>query len=343
MKRAEKILIIGNGIASWALSAELSSLNRDMEILCIDGASYVNRCSFQTTSVNCLRGTRKGISPLGDLIVDSYHAFEDFYLKNAPQGIEKSSELQVWREDSPAADKWRRRFSSYSHFTQEENVPFSSKLEGCRSDAYLFSPNAFFTWHRNKFTNVLYEDDFVVGVTRSSEGFVVTTQKGKHHRADKVFVCCGILSHLFMDLAENEEHRKYFRSCRPVSGSYMQCDASLGEVGFSIAFEHYHLIYRSLEKIMILGQTSKNNCAVQISHTNELERIYTEVCTYLGESYQLPPFQAWDIHHGIRHKGHRRMPFWGEISSDVYAVCGLYKNAFSFSFLAAKELAKILV
>ena len=66
--------------------------------------------------------------------------------------------------------------------------------------------------------------------------------------------------------------------------------------------------------------------------------IYDFVDSHLKD-FNLPPKEKWRVKHGIRFKGAKRTPWWGQISENCYGVFGLYKNAFSFSIIAGKDVA----
>jgi len=77
----------------------------------------------------------------------------------------------------------------------------------------------------------------------------------------------------------------------------------------------------------------------------ELEPIFNgvkQIYNYLSETliFDLPDFQEFRKITGIRHKGFERMPYWGEIATNIYAISGLYKNAYTFAYQAASDIKK---
>ena len=111
MNRNDQIVIVGNGVMAKVLTFYL---NRSgfKNITRIAEDTDIPMCSTRTTAINCLRGTQRGLSPLGDLIVDSFDQFEKFYHKFAPEGVSSSYEIQSWPKGSVDHDKWLRRFKS---------------------------------------------------------------------------------------------------------------------------------------------------------------------------------------------------------------------------------------
>ena len=55
----------------------------------------------------------------------------------------------------------------------------------------------------------------------------------------------------------------------------------------------------------------------------------------------LPPFEKGQYLVGLRQKGIKRMPFWGPLGAEgegLHGLLSLYKNGYTFSFKAAKDL-----
>lgn len=342
MENSETLVIIGNGIASWRLNEELEKKFIDARIVRIGRDEFAPKCSLRTTSINCLRGTEKGISPLGDLIVDSQAEFEAFYISERPSGVEKGYEYQLWDGSDDESDaRWSKRHKENDSFGHIEGIELKTPLKGARMPAYLINPALFYLWQKSRLKRSEYIQDYVVEARRDGKGFFVRTQAGVEIYADKLFICAGYLSHHFMDLVEDEKVLDYLSRCKPVRGSFLRHPT--GEefnTSFSIAFDKHHLIFRNSDQSVLLGSTSENDSSLQTPMTEALYEIYDKIRERLADPSILPPKEDWEVVSGIRHKGAKRMPFWGELAPNCYGVFGLYKNAFSFSFLAAKELVR---
>ncbi|MEX0798452.1 MAG: FAD-dependent oxidoreductase [Bacteriovoracaceae bacterium] len=336
------LIIIGNGIASWRVNAELEKKFVDTKIIRIGTDEFAPGCSFRSTAVNCLRGTKKNISRLGDLIVDSHLEFESFYQENAPHGVDKTYEWQLWDQNGENRDKWEKRYGPGGEIDEVDGIKLSHKFQGCQSPAYLINPELFYRWQVQQFQNTEYLNEFVTEVNRKDSGFLVKTHNGLEVFGEKLFICGGYLSHNFMDLVEDGLAKDYLQRCKPVRGSFMSSKAAWPGKGLSLAVGSSHLIFRESDQTLMIGSTSENNSALQVPMQNELEMIYQKILGALKDPRILPPREMWTIVNGVRHKGVKREPFWGELSPNCHGVFGLYKNAFSFSFLAAKKLVEAL-
>jgi hypothetical protein len=159
-------------------------------------------------------------------------------------------------------------------------------------------------------------------------------------------ICTNHLTDMLMGETLTEKFRYYIEHCKPVSGSFLELkEASKYGIkfdrSFSFAIELNHFIYRHEEDLLQIGASSINRDTTELPRTKELEEIYQ---VFTEEThFKIPGFSDFTQRSGIRHKGYRREPFWGKIDdAGLYAICGLYKNAFSFSFLAALELKEQL-
>ena len=54
----------------------------------------------------------------------------------------------------------------------------------------------------------------------------------------------------------------------------------------------------------------------------------------------MPNFEEIEFKVGLRHRGRRRTPYWGRLSKQIFGISGLYKNGWSYSFLAAEEVTE---
>jgi hypothetical protein len=172
MERKE-FVIIGNGVASKILAMYLyKEFQRPITI--IANEDFAPMCSTRSTAINCLRGTQKGLSALGDMIVDSYDEFVEFYNEyvingslcepgcGVVSGIEKTVELQLWQENR---ERWLRRFGKCEQY---DRLPFfhnnlNECFEGYQSDAYIFHPEVFLEWLDNQCEKE-FINDYVINV-----------------------------------------------------------------------------------------------------------------------------------------------------------------------------------
>ncbi len=328
----KNILIIGDGIAAWALQERFSHI-KNLKISNFSCDDFHPGCSYRTTSINCLRGTTKGISKLGDLICNSY---DEFLLKHnfsKYDGVYKGSEFQIWGEEDK--EKWERR---YSQPMQVKSHPFLNNITP--SSVYYVENEAYFI-DPYKLKNSLLK-----GVERTEKKAFVKKIDGKKvftnagvFEFDYIFVCTN---HGTANLLKNKNHEfdYYLDHCKTVAGSYLEMKIEKTDLcfksDFNLVLNGHHFIYRKSQGVLQIGSTTENNSAILTPRMDLLDQIHKNIATKVN--IDIPQLEKFEAFTGIRQKGYKRMPFWGRVDANTFAICGLYKNGFTFAFLAAKEL-----
>jgi len=334
LKENEQILIIGDGISSWVLSYYLAKKISQITIVSSDTA--YSPCSLHSTSINCLRGTEQGISTLGDLICKSFEAFQKFNLEHSPDGVFEGIEYQIFND----LKKWETRYPDYQHV--ENHSLLNSHLNNFQffypSEAYFISPKKLKKWFFEQTPNAVREVGEVKKITKLSDSFSVNIDDSERI-FDKVFICSNYQA-TKLAFGFNETLDYYLSHSKPVLGSYFEIDAN--EINFShphslnMALDKHHFIYRKEDNIIQIGSTSINNTIDRSISEIELIKIFKEVSANI--SFKLPLIEKFSAKTGMRHKGYKRLPFWGEIIPGMYGMFGLYKNAYTFAFLGAIEI-----
>ena len=340
------IVIIGNGVASKCVVFELNKLGFD-NITVIASESFAPMCSTRTTAINCLRGTERGNSNLGDTIIDSFNIFEDFYNLYNPLGISKTFEMHT----TPVAPddliaKWKRRYKNYDKGFEFSlfNKPLNNELFYIENDAYIISPEIYFDWFNsiNKFTLI---DDVVEEITDMQ----IFTSKGLSIIADELIICTSYMSKNFSHLVADEKLKHSLLHSKPVAGSYLKFkieDFNSDELNlknpYCFRIDEVHLIIRPDLDDVLLGSTSTNNSNDMTGDVSGLLNQYNKLSKHLLGVVKLPSFESAEVITGVRHKSQKRTPYWGEIGKNKYAIWGLYKNAFSFSNMAARKISKLI-
>tara|TARA_B100001971_G_scaffold111365_1_gene102434 strand:- start:63543 stop:64574 length:1032 start_codon:yes stop_codon:yes gene_type:complete len=331
MYKCMKIAIIGNGIAAWCVNKYLLNKDSSLNILRFGNDEFIRTCSLRTTSINCMRGTQKGISPLGDLMVDSMEEFLSYYQDYPLRAVEKTYEMQCWQaEDS----KFSKRFKDYTQISSIEEIELSKKMFAYKSDAYLIHPLKLY--HEFNLKDV--SGNLVKEVIQLDSGFKIIADSGEF-QVDKVILCAAGFNELFKDLITNEDALDFIQRTKPVKGDYLYLKAEHGIKAKSIAIENHHLIFRENE--ILIGSTSFNDNAIHAINHSELRAVYEHIVDSIR--FQLPSYDSFDAICGIRSKGRKRTPYWNQVADDVYMVGGLYKNAFSFAFKAAADLTDLIL
>lgn len=325
-----KIVIVGDGIAAWSIlfflkkeCFERGNLD-NYEITQVANADFAPACTDSSTAINSLRGTTKGLSPLGDLVVDSYDLFKELYLEYKFVGVEEGSERQIWPKTSPNHNKWIKR---YPEFKEAQNHFYED------SEAFILDPKALGADLKARFFK---HEEIKAYVTKIEEKKLITTMG--EISFDKLILCTSNFTTHF-----NLSDDKTLTHAKPVAGSFLEFDCDLNSKAFSYALEGHHLIYRATSKKLLIGSTTTNQSDSYIPDTGELQKIYDEVKGFFKDIYPIPPFNEGKKRTGIRQKGYKRLPFWGNVQEDIFAIHSLYKNGFTFAFLGAKTLVAQII
>lgn len=342
-------VIVGDGISAKCVIFALNKIGLT-DILQISSDDQAPSCSTRTTAINCLRGTKKGLSPLGDLIVDSFHDFEHFFNEHKPEGVCKTYEWQCWPQDSKDHAKWVKRFKTFyqeSLFTCFKKN-FEQVLNFTKSKAYIFSPEIFYRWmaEQSKFTK---KDDFVTEIFPAQSGYQVKTLTGYNVKTKRIIFCTSYMTPHFSHFVQDQKLKKELEHSKPVTGTYLRFqknDFNVQEISFQESFSfvinEIHFIYRKQSQDILIGATTTNDSMVLLADKEGILDQYTRLASFFEGAITLPPFEQGELITGIRHKGQRRTPFWGEINHNMYAIWGLYKNAFTLAFTASNDVTELI-
>ena len=329
----KSVLTIGDGISAWCLNFYLTK-NPDISVTQFSQNSFISPCSLNSTAINCLRGTQRGLSALGDLMVDSMNEFEDFYQTYQPDGVFLGEEIHLFNQ----AHQYKNRYQNSIELNGQ--YPFKEVKSYFREKAYLISPERLKGWFIENSSKLDSFQKFIIAIDPLDKGYKVLTQDGDYF-FDEVFVASSYISKTLL-AGIDPRLDQYMKYAKPVSGTYLEfkIDRKLISDRFHIDsdicfdFEGRHLIFRTSEDKIIFGSTSDQS---SIEYSDPL--IYELLDLVRPHfKYELPEASAWKLRTGIRFKGRKRTPFWGEIRPGLFVVTGLYKNGYSFAFKAARDL-----
>lgn len=332
---SKKAVIIGDGIAAWCLMFELCQ-TQDLEVIQIAEDQFFSPCSLNTTSINCLRGTQKGVSKLGDLMYESFQEFIQFYEGHRPDGISFGKEIQFWKGES----SFNKRYPDYQRIELNEKYSFVKGLDYYyESDAYFINPVKLKNWFYSHCDGVVKINGVVTGIGENS---LRIHGEENELNFDYLFMCTNAKSHSLIR-GHNEEIDYYLSHSKPVAGSFLtlQLDKALpfqSDVNFAI--EKYHFIYRKNDQIINIGSTTDNKTQFEINNRRSLKKIYHTITEHLDLT--IPSLDQFRPVVGVRLKGYKRMPVWREFSKNKFLVTGLYKNAFTFAFQASKDVVSCI-
>jgi hypothetical protein len=322
-----KIVVIGSGISAQAALFKIGESQIKADLTCISGDDFITACTYKTTSIVSLRETKTGLSDLGDLKVKSFAAFESFFQNYQPSGVELTSEEQWWHEAHPKIGTYERRFKALNKIPTSQLLPQKKKLLGVTYPAYVIEPVMFSVWLMQNF-----KGDFLKDVVVEVKDHYCLTLSGKKIFFDVLIDTTGHSSQFHQDC---EFWSAFLAQSKKVSGTYLRFpNINLNKKSFSVCYHDCHLIYRNMSREFLVGTANvKENCEAPQS---KIFSIWDE----LKDNFELPHLENPIIETGVRLKGPKRMPFWGQIKPNIFAINGMYKNGFSFAFLAGSDVAK---
>jgi FAD dependent oxidoreductase len=328
----EDLIIIGNGIAANCVLWELQKQGRNLSILKIHNEKLAPSCTINSTATISLRGATQGISPLGDEIFESYRLAESFIQSENPDGVSPSKFYSLIDDDEK--DEYLRRFGSF----EEIDFKLKEKRFGKVWDGYIIDPKRFLSFFHQKNQHTHTSVSAMVTSTEITEdGVSVATLDGATYSARKLLICAGAYTKIYESLYP--AHIAISAS-QSVPGAYLEkASVDLGLKSFVISRGGENLIYMAETKILKIGATTQKK-GIEAPNLTKLSQIYDSFKEIIRED--LPGFSEFEIKVGLRQKGPKRMPFYGKISPNVYALISLYKNGYTFPFLGAKKILNLL-
>lgn len=329
------ILVVGNGIAARCLLWEMTRHEKfvDKIILHVADNDKYPDCSTRTTSVVSLGAHSKGISPLGDLLCDSGDFFQDFVQEFNPLGVYPSKQFYICpdKEDSNKYAQFLKRYLD----NNTDNMESKFSVSGVSRDSFIIKPEELFAWQEKEFQNKLKNYSFFKGdISELKNNQAMVRDKNKIH-FKQLFLCTGAYTPFIFE-------NKHLPNGKPVSGSYYIWEnINLFNEDLVLSKGHFNIIYRNNSNELLFGGTSQEGF-IHEHNLHELEENYN-VFKEIFNSLKLPEISDANIFTGIRHKGKKRMPFFGKVQDDIYALNALYKNGFSFPFYGAQQIIKSII
>ncbi len=328
------LAIIGGGIVGSSLLYTLAKERKQFgKVTLFSSDDITIPCSLNSTAVAALRGTVKGLSTLGDQLVDGFTALKEHVELESPLGVEKifqfsaaSKNLDQFNKRHPGATLSRRFFLDEILLEQEE--------------AFLFEPRTYLNWLRfqaqalEQFELEVFQD-MVVDISEG-ERVSVKTLNGRTLFFDRVVFAGGSYNRFWKNLIPDSK----LKTSRPVPGSYLEyLDVLWNEDSFSLTLNGDNIVWNKPLRKLLIGSTSTDDthCLPRLA---ELKDIYLNLRN--GTTLMLPPFEKGMIKTGLREKAQKRESYIvskGKISF----IGGLYKNAFGVSLSLSRSFTRQLL
>ncbi len=324
--------IVGQGIVGLSLAFHLSrNKNKIKNIVLFNSEDFAPTCSYSSTSVASLRGTTRGHSPLGDLIVEGFEAFGEHIKKDSPDGV-----VPIWQFNgaSEFGNEFLKRFPQSLKSNIAGEVRLKKEFQISKEKAFMVIPERYLPWlleASQKNIEIKLIHDFILKYEKDSK-VKLFGQSGKEYVFDKVIFATGASSRFWR---KSEKAYLPLESSKPVQGTYLEFnDVSLPIDSFSLTLNGNNLVYRKQSQQVLIGASS-----IEVDHflaqKNDLHQMHHFFQDIL--EIDLPDFQRGILKVGLREKAKKRTPYMIQ-DDQVYYLGGLYKNGFSLSYHLTEKL-----
>jgi len=324
------IIVVGNGIAAHCLLWDIAKLNKSLRILRIYDDQAFPSCTTRTTSVVSMDVHKKGMSHLGDILVNSHEAFKRFVDTYKPSGVYEAKQFYVFDETMDEQRK-SQYLSRYGNVIVDV---FGAK--GVYKNSYVIKPELLIQFMEEAISASRLEITHKIARVDKIENKTVFSE-AKSFSFKNLILATSAYTNLFYS-------NHALPQGKPVSGSYyiwnnIDLDKYFNQ-STVLSKGHFNIIYRSDSKELLFGGTSKEGLIFE-NHVMELESEYTKLkAFFLG--IDLPSIGEAQSFTGIRHKGKKRIPFADKVEDNIYVMNALYKNGFSFPFFGSSKIVQEL-
>ena len=335
------LVVIGDGIFANVFLFELNKLvnkSQNFSVAKIFSEELAPNCSLRTTSTVSKNGIEEGISELGDLLVKSFEAFQQFSNEHQNVGIYPSKQY-VASTHSKTEEKIQKRYGDkVSKLSQSY---FKKNYLGVELDSYIVIPEEFFSGLNSYPKNYQLKSiqSFVKFFEEKEDGVAIHLLNGDVITAKKCVVATGAFSRLFSDMFTETEIKEKILNTKIVAGTYLIKKASFPN-DIYLTLNGHNLVYRKSTSELIIGSTTVEG-PITLPMMVELKEIFEDVKKSV--TLDIGNFEDYTPVTGLRHKGQKRMPYFKPITKNqrVWFFNGAYKNGWSLPFYLAKKEAHL--
>jgi len=308
--------VVGDGLA-----ANLFRLAPNTKLIQLVDNRFSSNASLNSTAIVAMRNVPRNLSYFGDLLVDAFEEMENFLKKNSEFEVNETTHYQISSDDD---EDFHRRFQGVNLSKTHPLFNLFSNEQSFRENGYLFEPKSFLN-QLKKENNSTRVESFLDEPLKLRDG-------------EFCVYCLGANMANFFSLSD-----KSFISGKKVMGSYLETDYTGFNESVCMTYYTINLVYRKSDSKLIIGAANSVDYLTGDALT-DLKNKYEKVLKLFQRSnLELPPFESFTLHSGIRHKSRKRMPSWGPLNIErSFQISGLYKNGYSFAFLAAKRLSEVI-
>ncbi len=328
------------------LEALIENSSVDLSQFCVDWIGPAisdngwSNCSRNSTAVVALHGIKRGVSPLGDDLVDAFDMAYSFYEKNKPPGVSILSRFHLTGLNK------EKLFQRFGHL--EEFEIMGKRFEGVSEKALVYEPLTFMNWWQERLLSKAKErglkihlhQDMVTALKVGSGLEVYCLGKSlQGQNVDKIVDCRGS--------GVNELASAQVKIKRAPGHYWLwqgrEIKEDLGEDPWIYTLNGHNLIYDAKRASLILGGSTEIEgvCAKSFIGLNEQREAFLEL---FGEGSSigkvLIPHKA-QVFTGVRPKGQKRRPLLLKNENHI-VINGFYKNGYSLCYLYGKRALDLL-
>lgn len=319
-------IIIGAGVSASFLASQIPKGARS---LMISSPLLLPPSSFAAGALVSTYGAQKGMSPLGDIICESFDEFKNWASEQGEMNGLTAVDIEYFTPnnlDSKNIEKFKHRWN-------QKNIENDDYFLRVKDLGFIIEPNTFLDDLKSKSKNIKTHDGFVSSINSFEKSIALSN--GVLFTFNKLIIASGAYHFLHQEMILKENLKKQKISF----GSYLiSTQENLGDLPFAYNFNNMNVIYNT-QKELIIGATTQDESHF-IADLSYFEKALNEVRDLFQKiGHEIPSFKNKHIKSGIRSKGPKRMPTMEWINDDIFVCHHLYKNGFLFSPLAAKKFS----
>ncbi len=324
-----KPIILGSGITACSFLYHFGKKFPGREVINLDSQHLFPSVDKNIKVLVSENGISRGVSSLGDLLLDSFEYFENEFSNFS--GVQKVVQQHLCVPDFFDESKFVRRFLSSG--TPLRYGPMTAPVFGVSSYCYLINPNIFLPELRNR--SRLNIETLGKTITNIEiEKKIELTDLDKHTLVTENLFCgAGPFSKLlpinFLDSCRQERHKIVF-------GGAWGADVDFGSDSFVLTVNMANLIYDAeFKRVQITGKTVEDyNLIDSPGGLEENHHLFNSIVE------NLPAFSYGQIISSLRNKGHKRQPYLYHCrknSLEIVSISGAYKNGYTTAPFMAKS------
>ena len=285
-------------------------------------------CSRNSTAVVALHGIKRGVSSLGDDLVEAYENTVKFIEEHNPNGVRKFERFHLCDvlSDGPKTESYQKLSQRFGN-VQELEVMGKFHF-GVREEAYVFNPLLFMNWWSDRLlenSKVSSVEDYIVSIdAEASKAFGLK----ENYQFQKIYDCRGAS---IKDAG--------FEKVKKTPGNYLTWEIPQLSEDIVLTVNGHNLILDSERKVAILGGTNEAN-EIEAPAIGKLEVQRDSFTRLIPELEVVLDIEKANLSVGVRPKGPKRQPFITEVSKNHIVVNGFYKNGYSLCHLFGKRAVK---